>query len=78
MNGTTHRKDDGFEVNCLNALVELYRVGIADLPVDLKRPVSTNSVPKKVDKWRDWWEEIKPGKRRFTTAGVECGGCALA
>ena len=73
--GTTHKGDDGFEVNCLNAMVELNRVGIANPPVDLKRPVTTDNMFEYVDKWKDWWEEIRSGKRtyRFIGSPIEYG-----
>lgn len=73
--GTIHKEDDGFEVNCLNAMDELNRVGIANPPVDLKRPVTTDNMFEYVDKWKDWWEEIKSGKRtyRFIGSNIEYG-----
>ncbi len=73
--GTEHKIDDGFQVNCLLAMAGFNRIGIEKPPVNLKQAITTDNMFEYVEHWKDWWNEVKAGKRtyRFIGSAIEYG-----
>jgi hypothetical protein len=75
VNGKTNTGEDGFDLNCLIAMRQLNRIGIEKPPVDLNKPIYKEIALEYVDKWKNWWNQVKDGNRtyRFIGSPIEYG-----
>jgi hypothetical protein len=67
-----------FPINAGAAAIAIRRLGIEHPPFRGSRdhdPRNFNYTPKEIDAWKDWWNEVKEGKRtyRFIGSPVEYG-----